>query len=101
MASLQPLPGGASYFAELRARNELYVDKTAYIADMLDGYGKYGFLARPRRFGKRLLVSAVECLFQDRAALFRGTQFRTERPKARTGLGRIPRRLSALGSVKL
>ena len=82
MASLQPLPGGASHFAELRARNELYVDKTAYIADMRDGYGKYCFLARPRRFGKSLLVSALECLFQGRAAFFRGTQMEGRTPQS-------------------
>ena len=34
MSPLQPLPGGTNDFAELRARNELYIDKTAYIADM-------------------------------------------------------------------
>ena len=82
MASLQPLPGGTSHFAELRARNELYVDKTAYIADMLDGYSKYCFLARPRRFGKSLLVSTLECLFQGRAALFRGTQMEGRTPQS-------------------
>ena len=47
MTSLQPLTGGTNDFAELRARNELYIDKTAYIADMLDGFSKYSFLARP------------------------------------------------------
>ena len=73
MTSLQPLSGGTNDFAELRARNELYIDKTAYIADMLDGFSKYCFLARPRRFGKSLLVSTLECLFQGRADLFRGT----------------------------
>lgn len=82
MTSLQPLPGGASHFAKLRARNELYIDKTAYIADMLDGYSKYCFLARPRRFGKSLLVSTLECLFQGRAALFRGTQLEGRTPQS-------------------
>ncbi len=82
MASLQPLPGGTSHLAELRARNELYVDKTAYIADMLDGYSKYCCLARPRRFGKSVLVSTLECLFQGRAALFRGTQIEDRTPQS-------------------
>lgn len=75
------LPAGTNDFAQLRARNELYVDKTAYIADMLDGYSKYCFLARPRRFGKSLLVSTLEYLFQGRADLFQGTALSERRPR--------------------
>ena len=75
------LPAGTHDFSQLRARNELYVDKTAYIADMLDGYSKYCFLARPRRFGKSLLVSTLEYLFQGRADLFRGTALAERRPR--------------------
>ncbi len=82
MTSLQPLPGGTNDFAELRARNELYIDKTAYIADMLDGFSKFCFLARPRRFGKSLLVSTLECLFQGRAPLFQGTQIHDRSPQS-------------------
>ena len=82
MSPLQPLPGGTNDFAELRARNELYIDKTAYIADMLDGYSKYCFLARPRRFGKSLLVSTLACLFQGRVPLFQGTQIHGRLPQS-------------------
>ena len=81
MESVQPLPGGTNDFAELRARNELYIDKTAYIADLLDGYSKYCFLARPRRFGKSLLVSTLACLFQGRADLFQGTALEGRTPQ--------------------
>ena len=82
MSPLRPLPGGTNDFAELRARNELYVDKTAYIADMLDGYSKYCFLARPRRFGKSLLVSTLEYLFEGRADLFRATAIHDRIPQS-------------------
>ena len=81
MEAVQPLPGGTNDFAELRARNEVYIDKTAYIADLLDGYSKYCFLARPRRFGKSLLVSTLECLFQGRADLFQGTVLEDRTPQ--------------------
>ena len=82
MTSLQPLPAGTNDLAQLRARNELYVDKTAYVADMLDGYSKYCFLARPRRFGKSLLVSTLEYLFQGRVDLFRGTALECRMPRS-------------------
>ncbi len=71
------LPEGIDEFDELRAHPDaLYVDKTAQIAalatEML-GLAPQLFLARPRRFGKTLLVSTLEALFQGRRELFEGT----------------------------
>jgi hypothetical protein len=37
-----------------------------------DGYGRIYFLSRSRRFGKSLLVSTLEALFQGRKELFEG-----------------------------
>lgn len=82
MTVLRPLPGGTNDLVELRARNELYIDKTAYLADLLDGYSKYCFLARPRRFGKSLLVSTLEHLFQGRTELFRATAIHDRAPRS-------------------
>ena len=82
MTALRPLPGGTNDLAELRARNELYIDKTAYLADLLDGYSKYCFLARPRRFGKSLLVSTLEHLFLGHAELFRDTAIYERAPRS-------------------
>lgn len=56
------LPKGISDFAELRTRAMIYVDKTAYLGRMLE-MEKYVFLARPRRFGKTLLLSTLKHLF--------------------------------------
>ena len=58
----QTLPLGISDFAKLRAGNKVYVDKTDMICRLAKG-DKY-FLARPRRFGKSLLVSTFESLFK-------------------------------------
>ena len=80
MTTLLRLPGGTSDFAELRAQGELYIDKTAYIADMLDDYSKYCFLSRPRRFGKSLLVSTLEHLFQGHTDLFHDTSIQDRIP---------------------
>jgi hypothetical protein len=53
------LPIGIQSFSELRAFDGIYVDKTRMIHDLL-ATGKYYFMARPRRFGKSLLVSTLK-----------------------------------------
>ena len=65
------LPVGISSFEVLRENGFLYVDKTAAIYRMVDE-GRYYFMARPRRFGKTLLVSTLRCLFEGRRELFEG-----------------------------
>ena len=59
----QTLPLGSSNFSSLRQANEIYVDKTDLIYKLAKNRGKI-FLARPRRFGKSLLVSTFESLFK-------------------------------------
>ena len=55
-------PIGMQTFSEIREEDFLYVDKTEYIYRMTHTSGKYFFLARPRRFGKSLLVSTMQSL---------------------------------------
>ena len=68
---------GIDEFDELRTNPAcLYIDKTAYVAALasaLLGRQPRIFLARPRRFGKTLLTSTLEALFQGRRDLFAGT----------------------------
>jgi len=60
-------------FRELREKGFTYVDKTAMLLPLCDlSIGKQFFLARPRRFGKSLLVSTLHCLFEGRRELFKG-----------------------------
>ena len=60
-------------FRVLRENGFTYVDKTAMILSLCDmSVGKQFFLARPRRFGKSLLVSTLHCLFEGRRDLFQG-----------------------------
>jgi len=68
---MKKLPIGIQTFSELIEGNYYYVDKTALIAELIDS-GKYYFLARPRRFGKSLLVSTLKSLFAGEKALFDG-----------------------------
>lgn len=51
-------------FAAIREQGQAYVDKTVYIQALLEERTRYAFLARPRRFGKSLLVSALARLFE-------------------------------------
>ncbi|MCP4352930.1 MAG: AAA family ATPase [Desulfobacterales bacterium] len=71
MSSLKKLPLGVQALETFRRDNCLYVDKTGYVLRMISE-GMFYFLARPRRFGKSLLVSVLKCLFQAEKDLFEG-----------------------------
>lgn len=72
MAALKLYPVGIQTFEDIINRNLLYVDKTEYIYRMTHGGGKYFFLSRPRRFGKSLLASTLQCYFESKEELFKG-----------------------------
>jgi len=63
--------GGVQTFGKLRAKYDVYVDKTKHIYEMATSYEAV-FLARPRRFGKSLLCSTIESLFRGEKELFEG-----------------------------
>ena len=71
MAARKNLPIGVQDFEKLRTRKLLYIDKTQYVADLLEGGGIY-FLSRPRRFGKSLFLSTLEAYFEGKKELFAG-----------------------------
>ncbi|MBR4985723.1 MAG: ATP-binding protein [Proteobacteria bacterium] len=64
-------PIGIQTFEKLRELNAIYVDKTDQVY-RLATTGKYFFLARPRRFGKSLLISTFKAYFEGRKDLFDG-----------------------------
>lgn len=65
-------PIGQQNFRELRKDECLYVDKTQYIAKILESKQRYWFLARPRRFGKSLFLSTLQYFYEGRRELFKG-----------------------------
>ena len=71
MKMLKKLPMGTQSFETLRKFNEIYIDKTDLIYQLASSRGKV-FLARPRRFGKSLLVSTFASLFEHGLRDFRG-----------------------------
>ncbi len=68
---IQKYPVGIQDFEKLRRENFLYVDKTDFVYQMAN-IGGYYFLSRPRRFGKSLFISTLECLFLAKKELFKG-----------------------------
>ena len=65
------LPLGVSDFHKLRELEKIYVDKTGLLYELITTFEKV-FLARPRRFGKSLLVSTFESLFKYGTRDFKG-----------------------------
>ena len=65
------LPIGIQTFRKMREENCYYVDKTAYMRQLMDE-GSHFFLSRPRRFGKSLFLDTLKELFEGNAPLFEG-----------------------------
>jgi Predicted AAA-ATPase/PD-(D/E)XK nuclease superfamily len=68
---MQKLPIGIQTFSEIRNKNYLYIDKTEYIHRLVNA-GKYFFFARPRRFGKSLLLDTMQEVFEGNRQIFNG-----------------------------
>ena len=69
-------PIGIQNFEKIRKGGYCYIDKTAWIYQMVKT-GSYYFLSRPRRFGKSLLLSTLEAYFQGKKGLFEGLAIET------------------------
>ncbi|MEA3240516.1 MAG: AAA family ATPase, partial [Pseudomonadota bacterium] len=99
MAELKKLPIGIQTFSKMRDNDYLYIDKTEII-DKLVNEGSYYFLARPRRFGKSLLVSTLQALFEGREELFRNLaihekwNWSTHYPVIKISFGGVARNLA-------
>ena len=71
MTKLKKLPVGKQTFQDFPEQGYLYVDKTRLIHRLITEKNAC-FLSRPRRFGKSLLVSTMEAIFQGKKELFNG-----------------------------
>ncbi len=59
-------------FPEIRKKNVVYVDKTAYLHRLVTAENqKLNFISRPRRFGKSLMISTLKAIFEGRRELFK------------------------------
>ena len=67
---------GIQDFEALRTKNLFYIDKTDFIREWWNGEDAVTLITRPRRFGKTLNMSMLNCFFsnqyQHRGELFEG-----------------------------
>ncbi len=68
---MKNLPIGIQTLVQIRAKNCIYVDKTQLVHQLVTT-GTYYFFARPRRFGKSLLISTLKELYLGNKAIFEG-----------------------------
>ena len=73
---MKTIAKNANDFADLRTTdggNCIYVDKTDYFHRLVTAPGeKLFFIARPRRFGKSLMITTFKYIFEGRRELFKG-----------------------------
>lgn len=69
--AIQKYPIGLQDFGGIRNNGFVYVDKTPFVHQLITSH-KYYFLSRPRRFGKSLFISTLECVFKGQKELFEG-----------------------------
>ena len=64
MNATAKLPIGIENFEKIRRNDFYYVDKTALIKDLLEGWGGINLFTRPRRFGKSLNMNMLKYFFE-------------------------------------
>lgn len=69
--AFKPLPVGIDNFEKIISGGYYYVDKTWLIKELLDMKGEVNLFTRPRRFGKTLNISMLQCYFEDTGDLVR------------------------------
>jgi len=69
---------GNQSFESIREKDNFYIDKTNFIREWWDNDDTVTLITRPRRFGKTLNMSMLECFFsnkyKDRGDLFEGLE---------------------------
>ena len=69
---MKPITTSTFTFSNLIEGGFVYVDKTALVRELIrPAFAQY-FCSRPRRFGKSLLISTLQCVFEGRRELFKG-----------------------------
>ena len=86
------LPIGIENFEEFSVEDFYYVDKTLFIKELLQNWGKVNLFTRPRRFGKTLNMSMLKSFFEAGGdpALFDGLKIAQEKELCEKYLGKFP-----------
>ena len=104
-----PLPYGYNSYEEIRNDNCYFVDKTAYLKNVLEGSGKVLLFTRPRRFGKTVFMSTLNSFLKinkanpsdisEQLRLFEGTQILKDTEFCEKYMGKYPVIFITLKSV--
>jgi len=54
---------GIQDFSKIRENDIFYIDKTSFIKEWWESFDSTTLISRPRRFGKTLNMSMLECFF--------------------------------------
>ena len=86
------LPIGIENFEEFSSEDFYYVDKTLFIQELLQNWGKVNLFTRPRRFGKTLNMSMLKSFFEvgSDPALFDGLKIAQETALCEKYMGKFP-----------
>ena len=86
------LPVGIENFREFFTEDFYYVDKTMFIKDLLQNWGKVNLFTRPRRFGKSLNISMLKCFFEigSDTSCFDGLKIMQEKALCKEYMGKFP-----------
>ena len=86
------LPIGIENFEEFSSENFYYVDKTLFIKELLQNWGKVNLFTRPGRFGKSLNMSMLKCFFGvgSEPKLFDGLKIMQEKSLCEKYMGKFP-----------
>ena len=86
------LPVGIENFREFFTEDFYYVDKTMFIKDLLQNWGKVNLFTRPRRFGKSLNISMLKYFFEigSDTSCFDGLKIMQEKALCEEYMGKFP-----------
>ena len=86
------LPVGIENFREFFTEDFYYVDKTMFIKELLQNWGKVNLFTRPRRFGKSLNISMLKCFFEigSDTSCFDGLKIMQEKALCKEYMGKFP-----------
>lgn len=88
----QKLPVGIDNFEKIREEKFYYVDKTKLIEQILEQWGEVNLFTRPRRFGKTLNMSMLQCFFEigTDKTLFDGLYISDKQELCQEYMGKFP-----------
>ena len=102
MQKLLKLPVGIENFKEIRSEGFYYVDKTGLIEQLLGSWCKVNLFTRPRRFGKTLNMSMLQCFFETgcEKELFAGLKIAENQQFCEQYMGKFPVLFISLKNVE-